>query len=83
MEKIRQALEIYRQEKGYYPAAQSDMSGYVTWPVDPKGFNYVYSRDVGTLYAYSLYGAMEVGTTISTTIDCAAGIKCNYQMKNP
>jgi prepilin-type N-terminal cleavage/methylation domain-containing protein len=92
LQQIRMALEMYRQEKGVYPAdcGTSEFKKYLeAWPLDPKlSEPYVYALDVGSSYAYSIMAHMEdLGSTnIAETGTCGAvgsGIKCNYKVINP
>jgi len=87
VEKIRIALELYRQENNYYPVAGSDLvSDYLQiWPSDPKDNSYYYARGVGTSYAYYVYAQMEgLGETNgSYGGDCGGEGVCNYRMANP
>ncbi len=96
IERIRTALELYRQQNGYYPLLDTGGTAAVipsylqSWPSDPKFYRYVY--DVGTSYTYYLYGYMEnVGTTTGSYAgtDCCSGtgctspLLCNYRTTNP
>ena len=90
IEKIRVALELYRQENNYYPVAGSDLvSDYLqSWPEDPRNYSYYYARGVGTSYAYDVYAQMEgAGETNGTySENCGVGDSvgvCNYQTSNP
>lgn len=90
LEKIRVALELYRQEKGIYPVADAGgsaaLTGYLQeWPKDPKNYLYYYVRGAGTSYAYTLDGQMEdVGNTNgSYNNNCGGSEKCNYRLISP
>lgn len=87
VEKIRTALELYRQQNGYYPPLDTGgtaalMPSYLqSWPTDPKAFSYFY--DVGGSYTYTLDCHMEdVGST-SGSYGSNCGGTCNYRVTNP
>lgn len=83
LEKIRVALELYRQEKGSYPDEVDLLSpDYLQeWPQDPKNYSYFYS--LATPYSYAVYGQMEdLGSTNGTYGDNCTGT-CNYKLVNP
>jgi len=88
LEKIRIALEIYRQENGSYPE-DGDLSDLVTdgymdvIPNDPKSFSYYYDQTDD--YAYSLYAQVEDlgSTTGSYDAHCGVTGVCNYEVSNP
>jgi Tfp pilus assembly protein PilE len=86
LEKIRIALEIYRQQMGGYLVGNdlADLKpGYMQEiPVDPKSDRQYYY--VGTQYTYQLYAAME-DTSIYTSsrTGCGATVSCNYKVTNP
>ncbi|MBU1088401.1 type II secretion system GspH family protein [Patescibacteria group bacterium] len=88
LEKIRVALEIYRQENDYYPeTADSDLvPDYLQgWPDDPRNNSYYYLRGVGTLYSYAIYAQME-GTGETNGYygeNCGDEGVCNYRVNNP
>ena len=85
VEKIRTALELYRQSVGYYPLSETSLEpDYLDdWPTDPKDGSYYYVRGVGTSYTYSAYAKMEgVGSTTGTYGDDCGGT-CNYLRTNP
>jgi len=86
LKKVSIALEIYRQENGYYPASVGALvSDYMEGvPVDPKSdFLYDFASGIGSSYSYSLYAHMEdVGSTTGTYGgSCGGG--CNYMTVNP
>lgn len=98
LEKIRIALEIFKQQTGQYPTANGNptsalgtgvlLPGYMqTIPTDPKSDRQYYY--LGTSYSYQLFAAMEDTTTYSTTYgsgDCDTGAvvySCRYQVTNP
>jgi len=88
LEKIRVALEMYRQEYGYYPlsASSSLVSDYLqSWPEDPKGGSYYYNRSIGTSYSYTIDAQVEgVGDTTGSYGDnCGSSGICNYRVTNP
>ncbi|MEI8067765.1 MAG: prepilin-type N-terminal cleavage/methylation domain-containing protein [Candidatus Shapirobacteria bacterium] len=87
LEKIRLALEMYRQTNQVYPTTgtvKDDLSPtYLqSWPDDPKNFGYVYFDP--TNYTYSLLAHMEDPklANLTTGPSCGADV-CNYQVKNP
>lgn len=96
LEKIRQALEFYKEAVGTYPAALASLvPAYVqALPADPQPtkYVYVYTRGV-TAYTYTLDAYLEVVGGASVGTDCAAadigdGIgdgatDCNYRVNNP
>lgn len=85
LEKIRMALEIYRQENGIYPSNSSSLSPtYIqAWPTDPKSYTYYYLRGVGSSYTYALDAQMEnVGST-NGSFGANCGGTCNYRVTNP
>lgn len=91
LEKIRIALEVYRQQIGSYPVtngnpttALSDLvPNYIqTVPVDPKTDRRYYYD--GSLYSYMLYAAMEDRVTYPTKEtggNCT--LDCYYKVTNP
>ena len=93
LEKVRIALELYRQEVGTYPAADANgqATGLVTaylqvWPTDPKvsqEYRYFYTRV--TNYTYTLDAYLETGGA-SLATNCSSGstpVSCNYRVTNP
>ena len=70
LEKIRVALESFKQINGSYPAAvgnTANLTGYLDrWPVDPKS-NSVYRYSVGTTYFICATVELLSSTTPSTT----------------
>lgn len=95
LEKIRVALEMYRQDKGYYPDVTISGLSSVLSPTyiqsvpqtGPKGANdqYFYTRNVGTSYTYTMYAAMEdAGSSNATGLPNSCGTNvCNYVVNNP
>jgi type IV pilus assembly protein PilA len=86
LQKIAIALEMARQIGNTYPASSATLvsAGYLAaWPVDPKGYTYLYT--VPTNYTYNLKAYMEdLGSTnIAPSGNCAAPGNCNYQITNP
>jgi len=85
LEKIRMALEMYRQEKGYYPELDTDLApNYLQeLPVGPRKDTYLYTRDVGSSFRYTLDASVEdVGaTTGNYGVGCSGN--CNYRVVNP
>ena len=89
LKKVSIALEIYRQENGYYPALVDSLVGdYMdAKPTDPKsGFVYDFTSGIGPSYSYSLYAHVEdVGSTTASSYgstNCGTGV-CNYMTVNP
>lgn len=83
LEKVRMALELYRQQNSSYPAATSSLvpNFLQAWPNDPRGYSYYYLRG-STVYTYTLDARMEdVGVTGNYGSNCG-GI-CNYRVTNP
>ena len=91
LEKVRVALEIYRQEKGTYPLSgggsvpASLVPNYMqATPLDPKtGFSYYY---IGSGYSYTLDAQMEnLGSTNFNTggNNCGGPLNCNYRVISP
>lgn len=90
LQKVAVALEMARQVGGTYPAASGGQpSGIIgsgnylpTWPVDPKGYSYVYARP--TNYTYTLSGYVEdLGSTTGGSYGSCGSVTCNYQITNP
>lgn len=89
LDKIRFALEMYRQDVGGpYPLEAGVMSTLVpkylqSEPTDPKTkLSYPYKPSG---YTYSLFAYMEnagSATAVSQTVYCG-GVVCNYEVKNP
>jgi len=86
LEKIRIALEAYKQLNNTYPSAvgnTANLTGYLDkWPTDPKT-KAVYQYSVGTsAYTYSIGTSMEdVGSTNCTSNCGCTG--CSYKVVNP
>lgn len=90
VEKIRQALEMYRQKNSVYPTqSQLLASGYLkAWPADPRGASYAaYVYQQNTNYTYTLSAYVEdLGSTNSTPTGSCGGSpvhSCNYVVTNP
>jgi len=93
LEKIRTALEMYRQVVGVYPSTGTDMTptglvpDYIqALPTDPKaGYLYVYERDPGSAYKYTLDAYLEVEGGSEVPVNCRVSpqVYCNYRMTNP
>lgn len=84
IERIRTALELYRQQQGVYPADGTDLiADYLSaWPEDPKDFEYSYVQESD--YTYSLYAKMEdVGSTTGVYAATCGAEVCNYLVSNP
>lgn len=87
VEKIKIALELYRQQNGVYPIDTGGTAAIVplfiqAWPTDPKGFGYYY--DVSGSYNYTLDARMEdVGSTTGSYGNNCGGSLCNYRTTNP
>ncbi len=86
LKKVSIALELYRQEVGYYPADPATLeTDYIDGvPTDPKSFSYYYVRG-GTTYTYTYDAQMEdLGSTNgSYGANCGATGNCNYRVTNP
>ena len=85
LEKIRVALELFKQENGIYPAnAETDLvTGFLQeWPSDPKDYDYVYTRV--TSYTYTLRAHLE-SVNIVSMYNCGGSpaVGCNYTVTNP
>lgn len=86
MEKIRIALESYRQVNGTYPAAMSTLvsSNFLqALPTDPKDdSNYAATL---TDYTYSLGALMEDSNSTNCSSSCGScgSVSCNYKVINP
>ena len=85
LEKIRVALELYKQENGIYP---TDAETYLVteflqeWPSDPKDYDYVYTQV--TSYTYTLDAYLESGgTSVGTSCGGSPAVTCNYRVRNP
>ncbi len=67
LEQIRQALETYRAELGYYPGSTALLvSSYITTlPIDPKSptYTYVYAPAAAPAKTYSLCASLETVTS--------------------
>lgn len=72
LEQIRQALETYRSENGYYPSDKSLLeSNYITTlPKDPK--------DPARVYTYTPATAPALTYSLCATLE-ATGSNCVYQ----
>jgi len=93
IEKIRLALELYKQDKGVYPPATADNKANIpatylqVWPSDPKPASYFYIYSVGGSYTYTLGAYMEnLGSTNSPVFGNCGVLgtdRCNYKTNNP
>ena len=86
IEKVRIALELYRQENNGYPATDDVQTSLVTkyiqqWPKDPTSFLYSYARPSTYQYAISAHMEDMGSTNVSEVSGC--GGTCNYQAINP
>ena len=84
LEKVRISLELYKQENSVYPTSSGLLvTNYLQeWPVDPKGYNYVYTRV--TSYTYTLDAYLESGgTSVGTSCGGSPAVTCNYRVRNP
>lgn len=83
LEKVRTALELYRQANGLYPGTTTPLiSDYLqSWPKDPKNFSYYYA--VGTSYTYTLDAQMEDLGSTTGSYGANCGGTCNYRVTNP
>lgn len=90
LEQIRSALELYRSDIGWYPAALSTLTpptnSYIqAIPTDPKSNTYKYAPAAGASpVTYSLCAHLEASTD-TTSQFCGGGCtgNCNYQVTNP
>jgi len=93
IEQIRQALETYRSERGYYPSTSGGglntlVPTYInTLPTDPKSGSYVYVPASGASpLTYALCAYLEITPTspapTGCSVSCVAGT-CNYGKTNP
>ena len=83
LEKIRIALEMYRQDNAIYPPIKDNLvTKYLqAMPVGPKGVTdvYTYTRTVGSSYTYTLDATVEdVGST-----NCPSCGGMVYRVTNP
>jgi prepilin-type N-terminal cleavage/methylation domain-containing protein len=84
LEKIRVALELYRQALGTYPENRDDLKpNYLQdWPSDPKaGYTYDYNRP--TAYTYTAKAQMEDLGSTNMPAESGCGGSCNYKVNNP
>lgn len=92
LEKIRVALELYRQANGIYPILPpvptplpTGFSAYLdSWPKDPStGKNYYYNRTGD--YTYQLCSFLENIDINSASVLCGSncGGLCYYRVTNP
>lgn len=87
LEKVRIALELYKQENNSYPldARTSLVSNFLQeWPTDPKNYNYVYTRV--SIYSYTLDAYLESGgANVGSAGACGGSpaVTCNYRVRNP
>jgi prepilin-type N-terminal cleavage/methylation domain-containing protein len=86
LERIRMALELYRQEYKKYPANVSDLiPNYLQeWPKDPTTFRYDYAHLTDYTYTVSAH-VEDLGTTNTSLFSgCStSGNQCNYRLNNP
>ena len=86
LEKIRIALELYRQDVGAYPASLSLLeTKYIQKvPTGPKGEIYSNGYSNSTSFTYSLGINVEnLGSTNVATKTCGTISDCNYEVNNP
>lgn len=90
MEKIRMAVELYRQGTGStYPLTLNLLmigtgTSYIqSIPAGPKGETYIYSQTSGSNgYAYTIGTSLEdLGSTNTNSYSGCSG--CNYKVTNP
>ncbi len=85
LEKIRISLELYRQEVGSYPTDVADLvPNYLQeLPIGPKDDPYLYERNVGSSFVYTLDAKLEdIGAT-NGTYDVGCSGVCNYRVNSP
>ena len=86
LKKVSIALEIYRQENGYYPASVGALvSDYMEEvPADPKSSSgYDFDLGIGSSYSYILYAHMEDAGSTMGTYGGSCGGGCNYMTVSP
>ena len=88
LEKIRIALELYRQENNGYPLILDGLltPKYIqTIPVDPKGTTYgYYEYALKTTYTYDLKANVEdLGSTNMSAQSGHCGNVCDYKVTQP
>jgi general secretion pathway protein G len=97
LEKIRIALEMYKQNNGKYPAPSGDsllavglVPDYIqAIPTDPKSFKYSYEPE-SDRFSYKLYAQMEDDASKNSLPGCYYGpscggvlLDCNYCVSSP
>ncbi len=90
IEKIRTALEMYKQENRVYPPTVNNTApalvsgGYLAaWPTDPQTGKSIQYRWM-TNYTYQVWTCLEGSTSGSTYGSCCdLGAPCNYFVSNP
>jgi len=85
LEKVRVALEMYRQVNGSYPVNTSTLvtdNFLQSVPVDPKDPTYIYAYVRSDAYHYTYHAYLELGSG-STGTTCGTAINCNYSVSNP
>ncbi len=83
LEKVRMALELYRQQNDGYPASSALLvpNFLQAWPSDPRSYAYYYLRL--SAYTYTLDARMEdIGSTTGG-YGANCGGTCNYRVTNP
>lgn len=99
LEQVRQALETYRSENGFYPRAGSNNvtlsaigSGYLETdyiqklPEDPKSYTYRYVVPGANPVLYSLCAYLEISPSMTLSrcgSSSCTGGTCNYEVQNP
>ncbi len=85
LEKVRTALEMYKQENRTYPATPDLITsgGYLSeWPSDPQtGKTYQYQ--LLTNYTYRVWACLENASGGSSYGSCCGATPCNYFVSNP
>lgn len=92
LEQIRQSLETYRSENGFYPLTETWRVDLVpnfmsSLPTDPKEGDYTYlslNEPFSTSYALcaTLENTPDSIPTNCSTVNCGAEV-CNYEVTNP
>jgi prepilin-type N-terminal cleavage/methylation domain-containing protein len=74
LERIRMALELYRQENKKYPISTTDLvPDYLqSWPKDPTNFRYDYSQLTDYTYTISAHVEDLGSTNISLSSGCSS-----------
>lgn len=75
LEQIRQGLETYRSEYGFYPDTKEMLQpDYINnLPIDPRGSSYPYTYTKTSATTYQLCAGLELPTYAP----------CNYTVENP